>query len=269
MNSDASDRLHFPDDEEKQHWLADLLLAYAVCDQGVAEGIRRAEKQGKTLACKKGCAACCRSHTTIPVYPIELLGMSWYATEKIQGEKRETLKQQLRDYKQREGCPFLVDEACSIHALRPMACRQFNVFDKVCKEGEDAYYTRRKDVLAPIKKFTEQAFEVTLPFYGVTSKTEKRQVLKNGSIHQLARIMLENNWDTLAGKVTTRNRPSNRGRIYIVVSEVSRRCWCRPLKPPVIRAAQIMRETQEPSIQLTAFRVVISLYIDHTQPLDR
>ena len=59
-------RLAFADDESRQAWLALLLEAYAVVDAGVNEAIHREEKQGRTLACHKGCAACCRSHTTFP-----------------------------------------------------------------------------------------------------------------------------------------------------------------------------------------------------------
>lgn len=58
-----------------------LLDAYATTDAGVAEGIRREQVGGRALACGKGCSSCCRTHTTIPAYPLELIGMSWYATE--------------------------------------------------------------------------------------------------------------------------------------------------------------------------------------------
>ena len=146
-------RLAFKEDESRQAWLPLLLEANAIVDAGVSEAIHRDEKQGRTLACHKGCAACCRSHTTIPVYPLELIGITWYAVEKITGPVREQLKQQLRDHKKGEPCPLLVDNVCSVHPLRPMACRQFNVFDKVCTEGEDAYYTRRQDVLTPIRDY--------------------------------------------------------------------------------------------------------------------
>jgi uncharacterized protein len=112
-----------------------LLEAYAIVDAGIHEAIRREEKQGRALACHKGCAACCRSHTTIPVYPLELIGINWYVVEKITGPLREQLKIQLRDHKKGEPCPLLMDNACTVHPLRPMACRQFNVFDKVCTEG--------------------------------------------------------------------------------------------------------------------------------------
>jgi len=72
-----STRLSFPDDESKQAWLPLLLEAYAIVDAGVHEALRREQKQGRTLACHKGCAACCRSHTTIPIYPLELIGITW------------------------------------------------------------------------------------------------------------------------------------------------------------------------------------------------
>ena len=91
-------RLAFADDESRQARLALLLEAYAIVNAGVDEAIRREEIQGRTLACHKGCAACCRSHTTIPVYPLELIGINWYTVEKITGPVREKLKTQLRDH---------------------------------------------------------------------------------------------------------------------------------------------------------------------------
>ena len=201
-----SERLNYPNDELIHPWLSRLLEAYHITDEGVAEGIRRETVQGRTLACGKGCAACCRSHTTIPVYPLELVGISWYVTEKLTGKLREQLKQQLGDYSNQPGCPFLVDDICSIHPLRPMACRQFNVFDKVCAEGEDAYYTRRQDVLTPIKKYTDQAFDVTLPFYGVENKLERRKAIEQGAIHRIAKALKECNWDSLAEKMEAYDR---------------------------------------------------------------
>jgi Fe-S-cluster containining protein len=201
-----SERLSFPNDEAIHPWLSRLLEAYHITDEGVAEGIRRETEQGRTLACAKGCAACCRSHTTIPVYPLELVGISWYVTEKLAGDLRAALQQQLRDYSSQPGCPFLIDDACSIHPLRPMACRQFNVFDKVCAEGEDAYYTRRQDVLTPIKAYTDRAFDVTLPFYGIEKKSERRKAVREGSIHRIAKVLRECNWGSLAEKMEAYDR---------------------------------------------------------------
>lgn len=170
------ERQDFPEDEARYPWLKTLLNAYLVVDQGVAEGIKREHKQGRQLACGRGCSACCRTHSEIPVYPLELMGMTWYVVEKLQSPERELLKTQLLNHQEIPGCPFLLEDVCSIHPLRPMACRQFNVFGKVCAEGEDAFYTRRDDVMTPVKKFTDQAFNTMLPFYGIKKKAERSKV---------------------------------------------------------------------------------------------
>jgi len=127
--------------------------------------------------------------------------MSWYAVEILQGELREKLKQQLRALDQIDRCPFLIEDACAIHPLRPLACRNFNVFAKQCAAGEDAYYTRRQDVLTPIRKYVDQAFDIMLPFYGVKNKAERRKMIKTGAMHQMARVMRELNWQSIADKM--------------------------------------------------------------------
>ena len=133
-------RVQFSEHEQRLPWLSLLMDAYLITDQGLSEAIYREEKQGKNLACARGCASCCKSHETIPVYPLELMGMSWYATEVLEGELRERLKTQLRTLETLNSCPFLIDNACSIHPVRPRACRSFNVFNKQCEEREDAYH---------------------------------------------------------------------------------------------------------------------------------
>lgn len=192
------ERLSFPEDEEAHPWLSTLLDAYQIFDEGIAKAIKRDEKKGRVLACKKGCSSCCHTQTIIPVYPLELVGMAWHATEKVKNETRKKLQEQLKDYK---SCPFLVDDVCSIYPMRPAACRHFNVFDKACENGEDAYYTRREDVLTPIEKYKDKAFNVMLPFYGVKSRAKRRQVLKSGLIHAKATPILDCNWSTLPDKM--------------------------------------------------------------------
>ena len=194
-------RLSFPEDETKQAWLPRLLEAYAIVDAGVSEAIVREQKQGRQLACHKGCAACCRSHTTIPVYPLELIGITWYAVEKLEGPVREKLIQQLREHQKGEPCPLLVDNACSIHPLRPMACRQFNVFGQVCAEGEDAYDTRRADVLTPLREYADAAFDEMLPFYGVKNSAERQRLIETGEVHRLAKGLQEYEWSKLAERM--------------------------------------------------------------------
>lgn len=194
-------RQHFPSDEQRQPWLGMLLDAYFCVDRGIAEAVSREEARSRCLACSKGCAHCCRSHLAIPVYPLELVGISWYAVEKLAEPARGALIARLRSQRPDQGCPFLLGEICSIHPMRPMACRQFNVFDQVCAPGEDAYYTRRQDVLPPQKRVIDEAFDITLPFYGVKQEAERRQVIKSGAVHRMAKVLGELRWLSLAAKM--------------------------------------------------------------------
>lgn len=194
-------QLTFPEDEKKHPWLSVLLHGYYLVDQGVAEAIRQQEKKDRKLACAKGCHACCVTHQTIPVYPMELVGITWYLTEKCLEPIRGILITNLKAHKKGDPCAFLVDGACAIHPLRPMACRQFNVFDTPCKAGEDAFYTRRGDVLTPIREYADAAFLKMLPFYGVQNKAERRDIIKKGTHHDLAKDMQFMNWETVAAKM--------------------------------------------------------------------
>lgn len=194
-------RLSFPVDEKIHPWLALLLDSYSIVDKGIDEAIKAGLKKGRKLACRKGCAHCCKTHQTIPVYPLELVGLSWYVTEKIAGPERETIKNQLRNYQENDPCPFLVNGTCSVHPLRPVACRQFNVFDTPCGEGEDPYYTRREDVLEPIRKYTDRAFYCMLPFYGISDEKERWKIIESGAVHQVVKLMQTCNWKSLADRM--------------------------------------------------------------------
>lgn len=202
-------RLSFPDDEKVYDWLSHLLDAYYIVDKGVAGAIKRETKKHRKLACNKGCSSCCKTHQTIPVYPLELVGISWYVTEKLSGPERESLKNQLRSYKTDDPCPFLQNGVCMIHPVRPISCRQFTVFGKPCADNEDPYYTRLKDVLPPVKEHVDQAFFIMLPFYGVNEETERRKVIQNGSVHQLVKLIQTCNWKTLADRMDEfdKNKP--------------------------------------------------------------
>ncbi|RMG30267.1 MAG: YkgJ family cysteine cluster protein [Gammaproteobacteria bacterium] len=194
-------RLRFPEDERRLPWLGTLLEALHVTDQGVAEAVRRETAQGRRLACRKGCAHCCRTHVDIPVYPLELMGIAWYVAEKLQGPDRETLRTQLRRAEHLDACPFLVEDRCAIHPLRPQACRLFNVFDRPCGPGEDAWYTRRRDVLTPLDSYRRRATELMLPFYGVRGRHAVREALRTGAIHRLARSLRSCRWEALVARM--------------------------------------------------------------------
>lgn len=194
-------RLEFPTDEARHPWLAPLLDAYHLIDQGVHQALGRALRRGRRLACAKGCAACCRSHLTIPVYPLELVGFYWYLSEQLDPALLVVLRGQLSAHRPGSPCPFLVEEVCAIHPLRPAACRQFNVLDRVCAEGEDAFYTRRADVVTPIQRFADAAFERMLPFYGVTDPAERRAAIREGRVHALAKVLQDLDWGKLAARL--------------------------------------------------------------------
>lgn len=194
-------RLAFHDDEARYSWLGLLLDAYLVIDKGVSKAIEREHQKGHELACSRGCSSCCTAHEDIPVYPLELMGISWYVIEKLDPILRLKLKQRLVDFNNIKGCPFLIDDACSIHAMRPISCRQFNVLNTSCKEGEDAYHTRRDDVMVPIKKYADEAFYIMLPFYGVEDKIARREAVKKGALHALARAMRDCQWQNLPDKM--------------------------------------------------------------------
>ena len=193
--------LTFAEDEARFPWLSLLLSMYRITDQGVAQGIRQAERQGRTLACTRGCAACCRSHSDIPVYPLELTGIAWFVAEKLDGELRERLRQQLAQHRANPSCPFLVDEACAIHPLRPMACRHFNVFDRACAEGEDAFHTRRQDVLTPVAFHKNKALAMMLRHHRVPTQTERQALVASGGVHTLAQSLREVRWENLARRM--------------------------------------------------------------------
>jgi len=174
-----SRRLHFPEEEKRLPWLPMLLDAYAIADTGIAVALRDAEnKQKKKLACGKGCGNCCEHQKDLPLYAHELVGIYWYVSDKLPATTRDVLKIRLTAHTADSPCPFLIEGACSIHPLRPVGCRQFNVFTTPCKPGEDPYYTRRDDVLVPIADYTDRAFAATLPFYNMKREGDLSQALK-------------------------------------------------------------------------------------------
>ena len=193
-----SRRQHFPDDEKRLAWLPLLLDAYAIADTGVAVAIRdKGKKEKKRLACGKGCGICCVYQKDLPLYSHEIVGIYWYVSEKITGSVRDILRNRLAGGGVVAGCPFLIDNSCAIHPMRPVGCRQFNVFTAPCRPGEDPYYTRRGDVLQPDPAYLDRVFAAVLPFYNL-----KQEGDISGAIRMVrAQIMnlLSYDWSKLAG----------------------------------------------------------------------
>jgi len=203
-----SRRLHFPDDERRLAWLPLLLDAYAIADTGVAVAIRsREKKQKNVLACGKGCGNCCVHQKDLPLYPHEIVGIYWYVSEKIAGPVRELLRSRLAIGMAAAGCPFLIDNTCAIHPMRPAGCRQFNVFTAPCAPGEDPYYTRREDVLQPDPVYLDRVFASVLPFYNLKREGDLAGAIK--TVRSQIMNLLSFDWSKLAGLMEKGTSPEN------------------------------------------------------------
>lgn len=116
-----------------------------------------AREAGTPVTCRAGCGACCRQMVPVSLFEAEALA-EWFAT--LPPERREELAQRfhqalitLRDagvidrlvkedwaldaekstelavkyFHAGVACPFLENESCSIHPIRPLSCREYLV----------------------------------------------------------------------------------------------------------------------------------------------
>ncbi len=122
----------------------------------VGLGVDAVTSSGKTVSCKAGCGACCRQ--TVPLAEIEAYQIA-ELVENLPEPRRIEIKKRFEkacEHFQKKGwferfqncagltenarkkiiadyffegiaCPFLDDEACSIHQQRPLACREYLV----------------------------------------------------------------------------------------------------------------------------------------------
>lgn len=127
---------------------------------------REAEAAGHPISCKAGCGACCRQMVPVSIFEAEALG-AWVRSlpdeqqQALEARFHQTLLR-LRDtgiiqrlieedwfadndtaklmaidyFHLGVPCPFLVDESCSIHPIRPLICREYLVTSppELCKD---------------------------------------------------------------------------------------------------------------------------------------
>lgn len=191
-------RLRFAADERRLPWLSLLLEIQQITNQGVAGAIKT---DGRPLACARGCANCCRSHVDIPVYPLEMMGIAWYVMERLEEPTRSRIRAHLARHRELGACPFLLDEACAIHPVRPMACRHFNVFNQVCAPDEDAFHSRPADVLRPDIKRKQEALREMLRYHQILDGRERRRLVESGAVHRMAQSLREIRWENLAARL--------------------------------------------------------------------
>lgn len=119
--------------------------------------VQRAEQRGERLSCREGCGACCRQ--AVPISPAEARMLSHWIDRQPEERKavlRERfrhaaarledagLAQRVRAYTSESSrgamdslgldyfalgiaCPFLEQERCTIHPIRPLRCREYLV----------------------------------------------------------------------------------------------------------------------------------------------
>lgn len=139
--------------------LDELLPAlHAIDNAAIEHAVRKAENAGATVSCAKGCSACCRAQP-VPVTPPEAFALLELVEAmpparrseveaRFAGRSRQLQDAGLADaflehdpdlspqaarelamayFKLGLACPFLEDDACSIHPQRPFVCRQYLV----------------------------------------------------------------------------------------------------------------------------------------------
>lgn len=123
----------------------------------VGTAARQAAEGGHPISCKAGCGACCRQMVPISIFEAQALGQWIRALPEEQQRALEARFHQtllslkdtgiiqrlieedwFADSETALGmavdyfhlgipCPFLVDESCSIHPIRPLSCREYLV----------------------------------------------------------------------------------------------------------------------------------------------
>lgn len=111
-------RQRFPA-EEKYEWLAPALDAYALHTDGLQKELATGAAAERGVACHRGCSNCCKN-ATVHVQEVELRVISWFVNECASPELRARLQPRLRNHASTSECPFLLDDECSIHSVRPL-----------------------------------------------------------------------------------------------------------------------------------------------------
>jgi Fe-S-cluster containining protein len=135
-----------------------LPLLRAIDDRAVELAVREVEGKGETVACRRGCSACCRAQP-VPVTPAEAHALS-RLVESLPDPRRAEVRARFADrvarmraagldshFLERDTsltleqaraiagryfalglvCPFLEVDACGIYPDRPFVCRQYLV----------------------------------------------------------------------------------------------------------------------------------------------
>ncbi len=166
--------------------LSDLLpLARSFADAVMSAAISMVEDQGKRISCQKGCGVCCRQLVAIPEIEARHIGhlvnefpdplrarvRARFADARHRLDEAGLLEKLLHPDQWNEGegnslgltyfrlaipCPFLEGDACSIYAVRPLACREYLVTSPAERCAEPTPETVER-VEPPLKMWTALA----------------------------------------------------------------------------------------------------------------
>ncbi len=183
--------------ETRLSWLTPILDAYSIHD---AEMKKELEAEKATPACAKGCAACCRN-ATVPILQTEVATISWFLSEEVGRDLREQIKQRLEQHRERRECPFLIENACAIYAVRPLGCRGFVVLRKQCADDEDVWRDRRQDMFIPPRRLPRKVGLRILDTRDWTTHSEKVSAFEAGAIEQMSQPLHLVDWKILAQRL--------------------------------------------------------------------
>lgn len=133
-----------------------LPVISTLADGMVGLAVKAVEDRGRSVSCTKGCGACCRQ--LVPISEVEARAIATLVANLPEPRRTEVIGRfaKVRDRLQASGmldrlenrqawdadefrrigteyfelgipCPFLEDESCSIHAERPITCREYLV----------------------------------------------------------------------------------------------------------------------------------------------
>jgi Fe-S-cluster containining protein len=154
-------------------------------DAGIAERDAQIAREGKVIACRRGCAGCCEE--PIMVYRPEAARIALWLEQPDNAETRDYFRTSYPAWRARVGdtlsrlsatfvtnpdgyreahiaawnrgvpCPFLRDSACTIYPVRPIVCRTGHALDtaEFCNGAATASATRATYV--PLDKFVARA----------------------------------------------------------------------------------------------------------------
>jgi Fe-S-cluster containining protein len=181
-------------DEDEQPWLTILLDALHVLDHGLGHEVATEEqRRGARVGCHAGCTACCQSD--LRLRPIEIEGIAWYASTRLDEETWHRVKAQLA---RPDGgvCPFLLDGQCSVRPVRPITCRTFFVFGEPCRVGERLFQLRSGDIFEHSEALYERVALRLLDdeSFGLGDDEAKRAAYRAGTMRSSALRLLQVDW---------------------------------------------------------------------------